>query len=230
MGMTRRICAVLGVAMLAACNVSIGNNQAANDQGVAAPANTHFVNSRDNARSAALREHYADFSFDYPTRWSVSPQPTDGTAQNYVRVAAPMIMGYEPYAVMVGFAYGTGDAARDRASIEAGTLDLAGRFGRSFEEYRIVSAGPATVGPYDSHGWRFTASAPGLREGEPRVQVYGRGDIVLPPDATKGITLVTLATSRADDVRGPAEVGETGVLKAVLDSFRLGGAQGADGK
>jgi hypothetical protein len=221
MSMMRRSCGLLGLVMLAACNVSIGNNQAADNQS-AASATTHFVNSPANARSTALRDHYADFSFDYPARWSVTPQPTDGTAQNYVRVAAPMMMGYEPYAVMVGFAFGSGDAARDRISIESGTLDLAGRFGRSFEEYRIVSAGPARVGSYDSYGWRFTASARGLREGEPRVQVYGRGDIVLPPGATRGITLVTLATSRADDVHGAADVGETGVLKTVLDSFRIG--------
>lgn len=228
--MTRRICALLGLAMLAGCNVSIGNNQAAGNDSAAAPATTHFVNSRANARSTQLRDHYADFSFDYPARWSVTPQPTDGSARNYVRVVAPMVMGYEPYAVMVGFAYGTGDAARDRASIEGGTLDLAGRFGASFEEYRIVSAGPARVGPYESYGWRFTASAPGLREGEPRVQIYGRGDIVLPPGATKGITLVTLATSRAEDVRGPAEVGEAGVLKTVLDSFRIGASGAGGGK
>lgn len=229
--MTRGICALAGLAMLAGCNVSIGNSQAAGNDTAAAPATTHFVNSRANARSAALRDHYADFSFDHPARWSATPQPTDGTASNYVRVAAPMIMGYEPYAVMVGFAYGTGDAARDRASIEGGTLDLAGRFGTGFEDYRIVSAGPARVGPYESYGWRFTASAAGVREGEPRVQVYGRGDIVLPPGATRGITVVTLATSRAEDVHGPAEVGEAGALKAVLDSFRLGtGNSSGDGK
>lgn len=223
--MTRRICAFLGLATLTACNVSIGN-QAADNQAAAVSGTTHFVNSPGNARSTALRDHYADFSFDYPARWSVTPQPTDGTAQNYVRVAAPLMMGYEPYAVMVGFAFGSGDAARDQASIESGMLDLAGRFGRSFEEYRIVSAGAARVGPYDSYGWRFTASAPGLREGEPRVEVYGRGDIVLPPGATRGITVVTLATSRAADVHGAADVGEAGVLKTVLDSFRLGTSSG----
>ena len=227
--MRRTIPSLLGLALLAACNVSIGNNQATGTDNAAAPAATmHFVNSRANARSAPLRDHYADFSFDYPARWSVTPQPTDGSARNYVRVVAPMVMGYEPYAVMVGFAYGTGDAERDRASIEGGTLDLAGRFGASFEDYRIVSAGAARVGAYDSYGWRFTASAPGLREGEPRVQIYGRGDIVLPPGATRGITLVTLATSRAEDVHSPAEVGEAGVLKTVLDSFRL--AAGGDAK
>ena len=229
--MRRTILSLPALALLAACNVSSGNDQSAENRNAAAPATTHFVNSRENARSAQLRDHYADFSFDYPARWSVTPQPTDGSARNYVRVVAPMIMGYEPYAVMVGFAYGTGDSARDRASIEGGTLDLAGRFGASFEEYRIVSAGPARVGPYESYGWRFTASAPGLREGEPRVRIYGRGDIVLPPGATRGITLVTLATSRADDVHSPADVGEAGVLKAVLDSFRLApGGEGSGAK
>ena len=131
---------------------------------------------------------------------------------------------------MVGFAFGSGDAARDRASVEGGTLDLAGRFGRSFEEYRIVSAGPARVGPYDSYGWRFTAKRrPACARASRASRIYGRGDIVLPPGATRGITLVTLATSRAADVRGAADVGEAGVLKTVLDSFRVG-TGGAGGK
>jgi hypothetical protein len=219
--MKRGICALAGVMVLAACNVSVSEGGNAASQ-AAASGTTHFVNSRENARSPALRDHYADFSFDYPARWSVTPQPTDGTAQNYVRVAAPAIMGYAPYVVTVGYAYGTGDAEHDRASLESGTLDLAGRFGADLEDYRIVSAGPARIGAYDSYGWRFTASAPGARPEEPRVQIFGRGDIVLPPGATRGITLVTIATARAADVRGAADVGEAGTLKTVLDSVRLG--------
>ena len=49
---------------------------------------------------------------------------------------------------------------------------------------------------YDSYGWRFTATAPGIG-GEPPVQIYGRGDLILPPGASRGVTLVSLATSRA---------------------------------
>ena len=186
----------------------------------AASGNVHFVNSPDNARSMALRDNYVDFSFDYPAGWSVTPQPFDGTAQNYVRVAAPMVDGYEPYAFLVGYASGTGNAARDGASLPAATRDLAAHFGASLQDYRIVSTGPARVGARPSYGWRFTASGPSAA-GEPPVQIFGRGDLILPPGATRGVVLVTIATSRAGDVHGAPEVGEHGVLKALLDSFRL---------
>ena len=213
--MVRVAFAFVCLTMLAACGAGDDQNGAAAASGTA-----HFVNSPDNARSMALRDAYVDFSFDYPARWSQTPQPIDGTAQNYVRVAAPMVNGYEPEAFLVGYASGTGNAARDRASLPAGTLALAGQFGASLQDYRIVSSGPGRVGGYESYGWRFTASAPGVG-GEPRVQIYGRGDLILPPGASRGVTLVTMTTSRAGDVHSAAEVGERGALKAILDSFRV---------
>jgi hypothetical protein len=206
---------------LAACNG--GNEQ---NGSATAPGIVHFVNSPENARSLALRDAYVDFSFDYPAHWSLTPQPIDGTAQNYVRVAAPMVNGYEPEAFLVGFASGTGNAARDRASIPAAALALAAQFGATLQDYHIVSSGPGRIAGFDSYGWRFTASAPGVG-GEPRVQIYGRGDLILPPGASRGVTLVALATSRADDVHSAAEVGERGVLKSILDSFRMAAAPAA---
>jgi hypothetical protein len=207
--------------MLAACHGGDDRNEAAAASGVA-----HFANSPETARSMALRDAYVDFSFDYPAGWSVTPQPLDGTAQNYVRVAAPMVDGYEPYAFLVGYASATGNAARDRASLPAATLDLAARFGAGLRDYRIVSSGPGRLAGYDSQGWRFTANGPGA-QGEPPVQIYGRGDLILPPGAARGVVLVTLATSRAADVHEAAEVGERGTLRAILDSFRLARTQPA---
>lgn len=202
------------LAVLAACHGGDGQNEAA------ASGTAHFVNSPDNARSMALRDAYVDFSFDYPARWSMTPQPIDGTAQNYVRVAAPMVNGYEPYAFLVGYAAGTGNAARDRASLPSATRDLAARFGAGFQNYQIVSSGPGRIAGFDSYGWRFTATGPGA-EGDAPVQIYGRGDLILPPGAARGVTLVAIATSRAGDVHSADEVGARGPLKAILDSFRL---------
>jgi hypothetical protein len=207
--------------MLAACHGGNDRNEAAAASGVA-----HFANSPETARSIALRDAYVDFSFDYPAGWSVTPQPLDGTAQNYVRVAAPMVDGYEPYAFLVGYASGTGNVARDRASLPAATLDLATRFGAGLQDYQLASSGPARVAGYESYGWRFTANGPSA-EGEPPVRIYGRGDLILPPGATRGVVLVTLATTRAGDVHNAAEVGERGALKAILDSFRLARTQPA---
>jgi hypothetical protein len=212
--MVRVALAFVCLTMMTACGTGDEQN------GSAASGIAHFVNSPDSARSMALRDAYVDFSFDYPARWSQTPQPIDGTAQNYVRVAAPMVNGYEPEAFLVGYVAGTGNAARDRASLPAGTLALAGQFGASLQNYRIVSSGPARVGGYDSYGWRFTATAPGVN-GEPPVQIYGRGDLILPPGASRGVTLVAMATSRAGDIHNAAEVGERGALKAILNSFRV---------
>jgi hypothetical protein len=213
--MVRVALASVCLAMLAACNSGNEQNGSASASGIA-----HFVNSPDQARSMALRDAYVDFSFDYPARWSQTPQPIDGTAQNYVRVAAPMVNGFEPYAFLVGYASGTGNAGADRASLPTASLALAGQFGTSLQDYHIVSSGPGRIASYASYGWRFTASAPGVG-GEPRVQIYGRGDLILPPGASRGVTLVTMATSRAGEVHSAAEVGEHGVLKAILDSFRM---------
>jgi hypothetical protein len=203
------------LAMLAACNSGNDQNGSAASSGTA-----HFVNSPEQARSMALRDAYVDFSFDYPAGWSQTAQPLDGTAQNYVRVAAPMINGFEPEAFMVGYASGTGNAGADRASLPTAALALAEQFGASLQDYHVVSSGPGRIAGYASYGWRFTASAPD-GDGAARVQIYGRGDLILPPGASRGVTLVALATSRAGSVHSAAEVGERGTLKAILDSFRL---------
>jgi hypothetical protein len=215
-GMMRVAYAFLCLAALAACN--------GGGRDGAAAGTAHFVNSPDNARSMALRDAYADFSFDYPAGWAQTPQPIDGTAQNYVRVAPPLVNGYEPYAFMVGHVSGSGNAARDRAALPGAASRLAESLGATFQNYRTVSSGPGRLAGYDSYGWRFTATAPGVN-GEPPVQIYGRGDLILPPGASRGVTLISLATSRAGDVRNAAEVGEHGPLKAILDSFRLANVQ-----
>ncbi len=225
--------------MLAGCEVSFnsGNNgsagggsdnAAARSGNAAAPfagstrgAARRFVNSPENATSPALRQHYVDFSFDYPSNWVITPQPADGSASNYVRVAAPMIDNYEPFAFHVGHSYGSGNAETDARDLEAALPNLARQFGSTIPDYWVTSMGRDRVGAYDSWTWRFSATAPSIRGSQP-ARVYGRGDLILPPGATKGVLLMTLVTDRTDEVSSPAEVGETGTIKAIFDSFRLG--------
>ena len=220
--MIRNARAALGLGLIVAladCSPPAGGD--ANRTAAAEATGTrHYVNDRDHALSAAQRDYYVDFSFDYPARWSETAQSTDGTAQNYVRVAAPMIDGIEPFAFHVGSAGGTGDAARDGATLAQTARQLAAQFASSLPNYQIVSTGPQRVGRYASYGWRFTASVTRPGSSQP-VQVFGRGDIILPPGQTRGVTLVTIATSRTDEVHSAADVGESGTLKALFDSFRL---------
>jgi len=222
--MRRWIAAAL-VAALAGCNASPdqGNEagNAVNEAAAEPPAMVRFVNSRQNALSPNLRRFYTDFSFEYPGDWEVTPPRTDGTERNFVRVAAPPVEGYEPYSLVVGFATGSGEAEKDRRDIEQALPRVADQFGRSLENYRLASVGRSRVGAYDSWNWRFSATAPGIGGGRP-ARITGRGDIILPAGADRGVLIVSLVTDRAGDAITPEQVGETGTLKAVYDSFRLG--------
>ena len=224
---TNRAIPAILILALGACDVSTGTNGSASGAEAApaaAPtATARFVNSRENARTPTLREHYVDFSFDYPANWRITPPKTDGTERNFVRVAAPLDMGFEPYAFHVGSAYGSGDPETDRRQFEQIIPQFASQFGSNFQNYRVVSIGPARLGDYDSYGWLFTASAPDVRGGAP-VQVYGRGDVVLPAGNTEGVLLISLATSRAGDINSPDQVGASGPLREIFDSFRIGAA------
>ena len=228
-------------AALAGCNFSVGTDPDENGEeagisgriepGTAngagsAQAMTRFVNSRENATSPGLQQHYVDFSFDYPSNWVVTPQRRDGTDSNYVRVAAPPVDNYEPYAFHVGHAYGSGNAESDRRDIEATLPQIARQFGSSLPNYQITSIGRDRVGSNESWNWRFSASAPSLGGSAP-AQVYGRGDIILPPGSDRGVLLITLVTDRAAEVTNPSQVGEAGPVKAVFDSFTLGSSGAA---
>lgn len=211
--------AVTVAAALCACDVSVGGNDG-NASNASAAATKRYVNSREKALSDALRTNYVDFAFDYPGHWQETPQPTDGTAANYVRVAAPSIHGYVPYAFHVGFAAAPGTHDEARATLEGMVPQFANDFGQGFENYRIISTGAERVGRYDSFGWRFTATG-AAQKGEPGATIHGRGDIVLPPGANRGVMIISIATDRAQDIRGAEDVGESGPLKSIFDSLEI---------
>ena len=234
--MNRWVAVAAMATALAGCEFSVGTDRGDDNEtavsgaiegGAAASTSvTRFVNSRENARSPGLQQHYVDFSFEYPSGWSVTAQPTDGSASNYVRVAAPAIDSYEPYAFHVGHAYGSGDAASDARDLQQALPQIAQQFGSSLQNYQVTSIGRDRVGSYDSWNWRFSATGPSLNGSAP-AQVYGRGDIILPPGATKGVLLLTLVTDRANEADNPSEVGQSGPIRAIFDSFRLDGPGGA---
>lgn len=178
-----------------------------------------FANSSANAVSDSLRQNYVDFSFEYPSDWTVTPQRNDGTDRNFVRVAAPHVDGYEPFAFHVGYASANTEA--ERAGLEQALPQLAEQFGSSMQDYRVTAIGRDQVGSYESMTWRFSAIGPAMVKGGRPAQIYGRGDIVLPPGTTRGVTIISLVSDRANEVRDAGEVGESGTLKAVFDSFRL---------
>lgn len=186
--------------------------------GAATPAGmARFVNTRENARTQNQRDRYVDFSFEYPANWEISRQRPNG--ENFGRVAAPIIGGIEPYAFHIGSAAGTGNAVLDQAMSQQLVAQISPQYASLVRNYTITSHGPQRVGRYDSYGWRFTGNVE--IEGE-TVQVFGRGDVIIPPGQTRGVTLLTLVTSRTDEVRRVEDIGEAGTLRALFDSLRIG--------
>ena len=231
--MIRIMAAAVLLAMLGGCGGTDGSatsegNNVVNQAPVTPPETVHFVNSPANALSEGLRRFYVDFAFDYPSSWAVTPPRTDGRERNFVRVAAPAIDGYEPYSFLVGSASGSGDVERDRREGDAALPTIARGYGAGLENYRVASMGRARVGPYESWNWRFSGTSPGADGGRP-ARIVGRGDIVLPPGASRGVLIVSFITDRAGETSGPDQVGESGTLKAVYDSFRLQEAGGRQG-
>ena len=226
--MMRIMAAAALLAALGGCGGSDGNatSEGGNvaNQATTPPETVHFVNSRANALSEGLRRFYVDFAFDYPSSWTVTPPRTDGSERNFVRVAAPEIDGYEPTSFLVGSASGSGDAERDRRDIEAALPSIARGYGAGLENFRVASTGRARVGPHESWNWRFSGTSPG-DEGSRPARIAGRGDVVLPPGASRGVLIVSFVTDRGGETPSPDRVGEAGELKAVYDSFRLGTAE-----
>jgi hypothetical protein len=216
-------------ALLAGCGRSRDVPGDANGSGLAAPPHrpanagrvNRFVNSIENARSEAMRRHYADFSFNFPSHWIISPQPTNGRAVNYVRVADYPVDGYEPFAVHFGYVSGTGRTEIDRRELERQLPQAARELGRTIPNYRITYIGPQQVGRYQSLGWRWEANAPGIDGGRP-ARIYGRNDMVLPPGATAGISISTVVSDRTGEARSQSDTGETETIRAIFESLRIG--------
>jgi hypothetical protein len=211
--------------LLGGCEVNFGSGgNAVNEaQAVAEPSLARFTNSRANARSDALQRYYVDFSFDYPADWRVQ-QPTGGDEEsNYVNVTAPHVRGLIPYAVNVGYAFGTGNAESDRRELAQALPGIARQFGQGWNDYRITFIGEDQVGRYDSHSWRFSARTADAAA----TQVHGRGDVILPPGASRGVLIVSIATE-SGEVEDPAEVGREGPIRTIHDSFSLAASTAAD--
>ena len=225
----KRIIALTLLAAVGGCQGSSGDADAnaANAAAEEAPATVRFVNSRQNALSDNLRRAYVDFAFDYPSAWAVTPPRTDGTERNFVRIAAPRVDGEEPAFVTIGSAVGSGDAEKDRRDIEQALPAIAQQFGAGLDDYRVASVGRDRVGPHDSWTWRFSGTRAGVDGGQP-ARISGRGDIVLPPGATRGVLIVSLVADRSAEANTPEQVGETGALKGIYDSFRLGPSAASD--
>ena len=185
---------------------------------VAPPNSVEFVNSQANL-DGKLAEHYFDFSFYYPSEWTVVPKTSGGSSFVKVERRLPPDFTQENFAVG-WYDSSKGTFAADEASFPQRVADLSDRLSKSLPEYRKVSEGPTKVNSLDAYEFRFVSLSKGTEKGD--LQLWGR--VVFLPRGegeTTGAILSMLTTSLAPELSGVDDVGEKGELPVVLKSFRF---------
>lgn len=201
-------------------NINAGTNRNTNrgsrggTQTTPAAGTEHYANMRAG-RTGNLDKYYVDFSFDYPSSWKLDPDP----APSYVRVER-MIGDQTSENFSVGWFGATGDARGNTQLLSKLVNQLAGQVSGNFPGWEKVSEGETSINGHDGYELRFKRDDSQVSAGQ--LAYWGR--IVLLPsdkDGTRGVSLIMLATAKADGVNGPEDVGEKGELPIVLNSFNL---------
>jgi hypothetical protein len=186
-----------------------------------APADAvQFVNS-DKELSGKLAEHYVDFSFYYPVRWTKDATAGVAGATNFAKVERRLPPDFTQENFAVGSYQSAGSSEADRTVFPTLAESMSAQFEKKFPGYKKVSEGPTKVSVYDAYEFRFESLSQNTAKGD--VKVWGRVIFVPPVDGSKnGVTLLMLATSLAPELRSVDDVGVKGELPMMLESFRFG--------
>lgn len=202
-------------------NVKTTTAPQAIDDYVAPPNTAKFENSSANL-DGKLADHYFDFSFYYPNTWQSDPKAGVPAASNFVKVERRLPPDFTQENFAVGWYTSRGTFEDDESTFPQLVEILGASLAKGFPEYRKVSQGPTKINSLDAYEFRFESVSKGTEKGD--INLWGRV-VFLPPGesgATNGATLILLATSLAPEVSGPADVGESGEMPVILESFRFG--------
>jgi hypothetical protein len=210
--------ALVSALSLAACG---GGGNSASNSAAAASAVTHYVNSQTNAKSPSLSANYVDFSFDYPSSWTVDPETGTATAANFIKVERADASGVTIENFAVGNFKGTGDADQDAAQIPQLLAQLEGQVS-TMAGYKRVSIGEATtVNGLAGQQLTFTATP---QIGGKAGNLFGRMIIIPQPGTSKGVVLIMLGTDTSGELHAVGDLGVKGQLPTILNSFKFGAA------
>ncbi len=206
---------------LAACGG--GGNSATNSAAASTP--THFVNAPADAKSPNLSANFVDFSFDYPSNWTVDPETGSATASNFVKVERNDASGLTIENFAVGEFKGTGDPDQDAALMP----QLLGQLERQVSTmagYKQISTDQATtVNGLSGYQLTFTATP---QIGDKPGNLFGRMIIVPQPGTSKGVVLIMLGTDVGGELHSIADLGVKGQLPMILGSFKFPAAAATD--
>ncbi|MGI8467916.1 MAG: hypothetical protein ACR2N3_05635 [Pyrinomonadaceae bacterium] len=186
----------------------------------ASDANTkQFVNSRDNL-TGNLANNYVDFSFNYPSSWTLDPTAGKPGASNFAKVEKTNSDNYTMENFAVGYFSSSGSAEGDKLLFPKLADQLSSQFAKGFPNYAKLSEGATRVGSYDGYEFRLTATVTDAKGKS--LPLWGRV-VMIPNTAGKrnGVVIIMLATPLAPGVTSVDDVGVKGELPVILNSFRL---------
>jgi len=186
------------------------------------PAGTiQFVNSKDKL-DGKLAEHYLDFSFYYPEKWTRDPKSGVAGASNFVKVDRMLPPNFTQENFVVGWYTSSGTFVGDLSSFPARVEEISKALSKSITNYKKVSEGPTKVNSMDAYEFRWEGLSPGTDRGD--INLWGRV-IFLPTGKegdTTGATLSMLGTNLAGELSSVEDIGTRGETPVILDSFRFG--------
>lgn len=171
--------------------------------------------------NANLRSNYVPFSFEYPADWAVVERGDVADDSHFVKVEKQDSGKTTIANFAVGWFEGAGSLAGDKALYSELADKLADQFSGGFSDFRKTSSGAVTVTDNDYEGYQFlfTARVNDSASGT-SLPILGRIILVSGANAGQknGVVLVLLATNKSGMTR-PDELGESGDLGDILDSF-----------
>ena len=221
------VCAVLSSVFIVGCSKTPQTDTAESTGAEVQPADIEtrtFVNAPEGL-SSELKDNYVDFQFDYPQSWVMDPASSQDGASNYIRVERRMTDDGGKFTLenfAVGYFHGTGTVAGDKSLLPKVAKQLEEKFAHGFDNYKLISTGPAKLGDYSGYEFRFESVVKDTPQGV--IKVWGRTILLPNPKVGEknGVSIVMLGSSLAPEIKSASDVGVKGQLPIILKSFTLG--------
>jgi hypothetical protein len=183
-----------------------------------------FANSKEKL-DGKLAEQFVDFRFYYPGSWQTDPKAGVKGASNFARVFKSVkdaAGDYTPESVAVSWYTSNGTYDLDVPVFSSRVQALSTQLAKSLPNYRKVSEGPTDVNTLKAYQFHFTGVSNEADQGD--LPYWGRV-IFIPPGVAgqkTGVTVIMLATSRAEGISSEEDIGVKGEMPMILESFRFG--------
>jgi hypothetical protein len=191
------------------------------DTFVPPPGTVQFVNSNEKL-DGKLAEHYLDFSFYYPEKWTRDAKAGVAGASNFVKVDRMLPPDFTQENFAVGWYTSTGTFVGDLPSYPERVAEFSKSLAKIIPDYKKVSEGPTKVNSMEAYEFRWEGLSKGTERGD--LNLWGRV-IFLPTGKegdTTGATLSMLGTNLAGELSSVEDIGSKGETPVILDSFRFG--------